>query len=119
MEDIRVGDVVRVTDWGYMYDTNRHWIMEKYEEGGIPLDYVARYAYGNDKNYLTHKYDDDTEYKVVYVFGQKVLICEEGAYTEIYMLDASGIELYYPPTEMTIAEIEEKLGVSNLRIVEG
>lgn len=119
MKDIRVGDKVKVTDWGYMYDTNYHWIMEKYKEDEISLDWVARYAYGNDKNYHTCKYNDDTKYEVVYISRNKALICEEGSWTEIYMLDTSGLELYYPPTEMTISEIEEKLGVSNLRIVEG
>lgn len=121
-KDIKVRDIVRVTNWGELYVSDASWLETQYTQGKIPINFVARYAYGDDSNYRNHKYDDNTRYEVLYVSDElesKVLICEEGViYANIYLLHVDGVELYDKPVEMTISEIEKKLGITNLKIVE-
>ena len=120
--DIKVGDIVRVTNWGKQYYSNESWFETQYTQGKIPLNFVARYAYGDTSNYRNCRYDDDTRYEVLYVSARpksRVLICDERPMcTNIYLLDIDGVELYDKPVEMTISEIEEKLGITNLKIVD-
>ena len=118
-KDIKVGDIVRVADWGEVYDLDAAWVETQYTQGKIPLNFVAQYAYGDNYNYWNHKYDDDTRYEVLYVGDgpkPKVLICEARPIrTKIYLLNIAGIELY--PVEIPISTIEEKLGIKNLKII--
>ena len=120
-EAIKVGDIVRVTDWGDMFDTNTSWFETQYAKGKIPLNFVAQYAYGDDYNYRNYKYDDNTRYEFLYVSDEprpRVVICKERLKrSHIYLLDISGVELYDKPVEMTISEIEKKLGIKNLKII--
>ena len=120
-KDIKVGDIVRVTNWGQQYDSNESWLETHYTQGKIPLIFVAQYAYGDNYNYRNHRYDDDTRYKVLYVSDEpksRVLIRDERPMcAKIYLLDIDGVELYDKPVEMTISEIEEKLGIKNLKII--
>lgn len=120
-EDIKVGDIVRVTDWGTMYDSNESWFETQYTQGKIPLIFVARYAYGDNYNYCNYMYDDDTRYKVLYVSDEpkpRILIRDERPMCDkIYLLDIDGVELYDKSVEMTVSEIEKKLGIKNLKII--
>ena len=113
---INVGDIVKVTDWGKGYSTNADWIEKHYKAGDIPLKYVIHFAYGDCGAYVKHQYNDNAEYKVLYKDEEKALITRNGRYVgETYILGLAGIEEY--KTEMTVAEIEKKLGIRNLKII--
>ena len=62
----------------------------------------------------------DYKYKILFIDDDedKILItladCED---QEVYLIRKHGLELYNKPVEMTIAEIEEKLGIRNLKVV--
>lgn len=119
-KNFKIGDIVRVTDWGEAYPTDDSWFEERV--GTIPLNYIMRYAYGNHSNYDKYKNSDDpAKYTVLYVSDgnpSRVLICNEDSIDrEVYMLDVNGIELYDELVEMTISQIEKKLGISHLRII--
>ena len=116
MEEIEVYDIVRVTDWGCSYSNHSGWFSDKYKD--LDKDWVIRFAYGDNTNYKTCQYTDDTKYKVLYIADNKALIRDSNNwYSKVYLVGLDGLELYNKETEMTIEEIEEKLGVHNLRIV--
>ena len=82
--------------------------------------YIGHNEYFREENYnedLTHKYDHDLDivcvYKIINPFGGAIClnsILELGNLIPIW-------EREEPPVEMTIAEIEKKLGIKNLKIV--
>ena len=122
MKKIEVNDIVRVTDWGKQFSSNTAWFNEHRTE--LNLDWIIRYAYKDSRHYVEHQYDDNNRYKVLFVDTQynKALISSythffSSEYEEVYLIGIGGIELYDKPTEMTISEIEEKLGVKNLKII--
>lgn len=117
---IKVGDIVRVTDWGCGYSSNYAWFLKHMDE--LAAEWVIKYAYGDVTHYEKHKHSDITEYQVLYVDKSegKCLITQKsyfGRVCNIYLIGLKGVELYDKPTEMTISEIEEKLGVKNLKII--
>ena len=117
--EIKVGDVVRVTNWGRGYATNSVWF-EKYFDFLDPK-WVIGYAYGDEDNYLHCRFDDDRKYKVLFVADDHALISLSGDSEDYdgatYLIGTDSIELYDSPVEMTVAEIEEKLGIKNLKII--
>lgn len=116
---IKAGDIVRVKDWGCVYTTYAEWFRENMSE--LNIDWIIRYAYDNSSKYDTHKYDDTDKYQVLYVKDRYALITRSYSFPwsagAVYLMGKDALELYDKPTEMTIAEIEEKLGVHNLKIV--
>ena len=117
---VKVGDVVRVTDWGCQYSTNSVWFLTHMDD--LETEWLINYAYGDSTHYTEHQYTDTNEYRVLYVdeCERKCLITRyygSDRVYEVYLIGLKGVELYDKPTEMTISEIEEKLGVKNLKIV--
>ena len=119
---LKVGDIVRVTDWGCQYSTNSVWFMAHKDD--LKTEWLINNAYGDSTHYEGHQYSDTTKYRVLYVdeYDGKCLItryyCSDRIY-EVYLIGLKGVELYDKPTEikMTISEIEKRLGIENLSIV--
>lgn len=120
---IKVGDIVRVTDWGRQFSSNSLWFETHIDD--LETEWLIKYAHGNSTHYTEHKYNDTNKYQVLYVdeCEEKCLITQKNYYydyvSNVYLISLKGVELYDKPTEieMTISEIEEKLGVKNLKIV--
>ena len=119
---IKAGDIVRVTDWGRQYSSNSLWFEMHIDD--LETEWLIKYAYGDSTHYMKHKYTDINKYQVLYVdeYEGKCLITQKyyyDYYSNVYLISLKGVELYDKPTEieMTISEIEEKLGVKNLRII--
>lgn len=118
---IKVGDTVKVVDWGCEYTTNDVWFYEHKNE--LELEWLVKYSYGNHANFIEHQYDDDGSYQVLYVdeIEEKCLITFKDLFvniSEVYLIGFDGIKLNNKATKMTISEIEEKLGIRNLEIIE-
>ena len=116
---IKVDDIVRVANWSGQYIVANSWFLRHKDE--LNFEWVIRYAYGDDTNYLEHRCNDDSKYQVLFIddFGNVALITD---FYATYLIDMDCLELYYKPTEcepteMTISEIEEELGISNLKII--
>lgn len=113
---IETGNRVRVTDWGHGYPTCARWF--KTHEHEIEFDWAIRYAYGSSGKFHKCRYADDTAYSVLFIKDGKALITAgEFNDDDVYLIDVGALELYGQPIEMTISEIEEKLGIQNLKIV--
>ena len=117
---IKVGDIVEVVDWGCEYATDFTWFHDHKNE--LEFEWLVKYSYGNYANFIDHQYDDDNSYRVLYIDERrrKCLITLENDYIKlytVYLIDLEGIKLNNK-TKMTIAEIEKKLGIHNLEIIE-
>lgn len=117
---IKVGDIVRVTDWGCQYSTNSLWFETHKDD--LETEWLINYAYGDETHYMGHQYSDINKYQVLYVdeCEAKCLITQKGYLVrDVYLIGLKGVELYDKPIEieMTISEIEEKLGIKNLKII--
>lgn len=119
---IQVGDIVRVTDWGRQYSRFTDWFKE--HTGQLKTEWLIKYAYGDETHYGGFKCNDITRYRVLYIdiVDEVCLITRMADYSdkaefEVYLIGLNGVELYDKPTEMTISEIEEKLGIRNLKII--
>ena len=117
---IKAGDIVRVTDWGRQYSRCSDWFKKRTDQ--LETEWLIRYAYGDQAYYKESKCNDITRYRVLYIdISDKVCLITRAANDWlgcIYLIGLDGVELYGKPTEMTISEIEEKLGVKNLKIIE-
>lgn len=118
---VHAGDIVRVTNWGRQYSRFTKWFEDHIDQ--LETEWVIHYPYGNDTHYKGHKCNDITKYRVLYIdiVDKMCLITRvsayQGAIFEVYLIGLDALELYDKPTEMTISEIEEKLGIRNLKIV--
>lgn len=116
---IKAGDIVRVKDWGNAYTTYAEWFRENASE--LNIDWIIRYAYDNDSKYINHKCDDADKYQVLYVKDRYALITRSYSFPwsagAVYLVGIGTLELYDKPTEMTVSEIEKRLGIENLKIV--
>ena len=127
---IKVGDIVKVKNWGNSWNTDTNWFMEHQE---IKPEWMINYKYGDwekfDKYYETDNNDEEA-YEVLYIdsVGERVLIrpydedVKEwdkriGFHTPTYLLGLKSIKLCDEPVEMTVSEIEEKLGIRTLKII--
>lgn len=120
-EMIKAGDIVRVTDWGRQYSTNTTWFVDNFNK--LELDWVIHYAYDDNISFLERQFTDDAKYRVLYIddVEDKALITKKYASKcigAVYLVNLECLELYDKETEMTIKEIEEKLGIHNLKIVD-
>ena len=91
---IKVNDLVQVTDWGHMYDTNRLWFEEHKNE--IPIDWIIRYPYEDDRKFRNKRHTDDEVYIVLYIDkeGNKALITRYINYTKVYLINVNGLIKY-------------------------
>ena len=104
---IRVGDKVKVKNWGKSYSNTVSWFEESTD---IPRGLIARYAYGDDSNFHNCQYSDTETYTVKYLKDNKALITAQGRdYSPVYMIGIEGLELK-DVKKMTVSEIEEELG---------
>ena len=115
--EIKVGDIVRIINWGRGYTTNSAWFEEYFDF--LDPKWIIGYSYGNEDNYLHCQFDDNRKYKVLFVADDRALIALNSAseYGATYLIATDAIELYDSPVEMTVAEIEERLGIKNLKII--
>lgn len=103
----RVGDTVQVKDWGEMYCRS----IDFFELHGNEIlpNYMVRYAYGDNRNYVECRNSDSSEYVVLYVYGNKAVISKSVATGAVYVISTNGLT----PTnvvKMTVDEIEKQLG---------
>lgn len=118
---IKVGDIVRVSDWGRQFSSNSSWFKTHIDD--LETEWLIKYAHGDSTHYTKHKYNDTNKYQVLYVdeYEKKCLITlNHDCYnyvSNVYLIGLKGVELYDKPTELTISEIEEKLGIKNLKII--
>lgn len=117
--EFKVGDIVRVKDWGKNFGVDSKWFKRYYHS--LNIDWLIRYAYDDSYNFYSRQKTDNTEYKILFIdiTENKILITANTPFEEnkVYLINANGLELYYDPVEMTIAEIEDKLGIRNLKII--
>lgn len=125
---IKAGDIVRVTDWRCQYVRCSDWFNTHI--ASLKTEWLIKYAYGDRTHYIDYidierACNDNKKYRVLYVdeYEKTCLITRAVDYSkhpvfEVYLIGLKGVELYNKPTEMTISEIEEKLGVKNLKIIE-
>lgn len=119
MEEIKVGDIVRVTDWGSEFSSYDSWFKDR--ANVLKLDWLIHYAYNTSAMIGHSELADDLEFRVLYVddeINKHILITPKSRYLGgVYLIGIKGVELYDKSTEMTISEIEEKLGIHNLKII--
>lgn len=58
---LKVGDIVRVTDWGCQHTTYPDWVVANVED----INLIAQYAYGDDTPFREHKKSDRNLYKIL------------------------------------------------------
>lgn len=107
----KVGDKVKVKDWGCSYTTFTSFFKDRQNDSNMKIEYMINYAYNNDKflKYRELNSDPDT-YTVVYVsnFLSQVLI--QDSLEATYIIGADALE--FKNKKMTLKEIEEQLGCS-------
>ena len=118
---MKVGDLVRVTNWGGEYTTNSAWFLDHVHD--LDVNYLIRYAYNDSTNYFKHKNDDDRVFEILYVddaLSPNALITlatdpmdyNDDDYRKIFLSGCSSLELVNEPEvhPMTLKEIEKELG---------
>lgn len=94
--ELKTNDLVQVTDWGFMYDTNRLWFEEHKKK--IPIDWIIRYAYADDKKFKDKRHTDDEVYIVLYIDkeGNRALITRYiyTDYPKVYLISINGLIKY-------------------------
>ena len=107
---LRVGDEVRVKDWGKMLTTSSDLLVN---DNTISRDLLARYAFGDNSHFAENRYNDNTKYEILRILGDVVLIGKNVpsyCINPVYLIYDYGLELACPPKKMTVSEIEGELG---------
>lgn len=65
--DLKVGDIVRVINWGNQHTTYPDWVVENVGDKKL----IAQYAYGDDNHYRDHKKSDRNIYKILALDADK------------------------------------------------
>lgn len=104
---LRVGDTVQVKDWGEMFCHCVDFFDKHHNE--IVYNYMVRYAYGDNRNYVECRNADSSEYVVLYVYDERALISESVAEGAVYLINTRALKPVNV-VEMTLAEIERQLG---------
>lgn len=118
---MKVGDLVRVTNWGGGYTTNSAWFLDHVHD--LDVNYLIRYAYNDSTNFFKHKYDDNRVFEVLYVddaLAPNALITlatdstsfDSDDYKKVFLIGCDNLELANEPEvhSMTLKEIEKELG---------
>lgn len=118
---MKVGDLVRVTNWGGGFTTNSAWFLDHAHD--LDVNYLIRYAYNDSTNYFERKNNDDRIFEVLYVdnvLAPNALITlatdsmtyNDDDYKKVFLIDCKDLELVNKPEKrvMTLKEIEEELG---------
>lgn len=118
---MKVGDLVKVTNWGGGYTTNSAWFLDHVHD--LDVNYLIRYAYNDSTNYFHHKNDDDRVFEVLYVddalapnalitLAPESMSYNDDDYKKVFLIGCRDLELVNKPEKrtMTLKEIEEELG---------
>ena len=118
---IKVGDLVKVKNWGKEYLGNADLLEEMYNhEMTLPshyqdpklLKYLIHYAYYNEDHEEVDWYHDDKIYKVLFEYGDCLLITEnrdDDSFGKVYLIGITGVE------KLSKLELElEKLSTEEL-----
>lgn len=109
---IKVGDIVKVKDWGKSYACAIDWFIQN----DIRSRLMIRYAYADSRRFDTYNSDtgkeDTFEYEVLAVADNKALITQAPNYhiNPVYLVGTAGLVNINEIHHMTIEEIEEALG---------
>lgn len=118
---MKVGDLVRVKNWGGEYTTNSAWFLDHVHD--LDINYLIRYAYNDSTNYFKHKHDDDRVFEVLYVDDAQApnalitlatdsMSIDDEDCRKVFLIDCNGLELANKSEvhPMTLKEIEKELG---------
>ena len=118
---MKVGDLVRVKNWGGGFTTNTPWFLDHVHD--LDVNYLIRYAYNDSTNYLKCKNNDDRIFEVLYVddaLSPNALITlaadsmdyNDNDYRKVFLIGCKDLELANEPEvhSMTLKEIEKELG---------
>lgn len=118
---MKIGDLVRVKNWGGGFTTNTPWFLDHVHD--LDVNYLIRYAYNDSTNFLKRKNDDDRIFEVLYVddaLAPNALITlatgsmdyNDDDYKKIFLIGCNDLELANEPEvrPMTLKEIEKELG---------
>ncbi len=116
---MKVGDLVRVNNWGGGFTTNTPWFLDHIHD--LDVNYLIRYAYSDSTNFLKRKNNDNRIFEVLYVddaLAPNALITlatdsyDDDDYKKVFLIGCQELELVNKPEKrvMTLKEIEEELG---------
>jgi len=113
MNEFKVGDLVKVVDWGQQYSTHQDWFLAHMNNDGFKIEWAIRYAFSNALFEIKSLGDSAKleTYRVLYMDGVTYLIssiADTQAYQPVYLFNESGLKR--PPRKMTKADIEKELG---------
>lgn len=112
MSEFKVGDLVKVANWGAQYSTHRDWFLAHMSDAGFKAEWAIRYAFDNElfENESGEQAKQKT-YQILYTDGYKYLISvaeTRSVYQPVYLIQEDGLKR--PPHKMTLKEIEKELG---------
>lgn len=112
MNKFKVGDLVKVANWGSQYSTHRDWFLAHMSDTGFKAEWAIRYAFDNElfENESGERAKQET-YQILYIDGHKYLISVAGTrscYQPVYLIQEDGLKRL--PRKMTKADIEKELG---------
>lgn len=108
----KAGDIVKITEWGYQYQSNLDWFYEYITSAGFEVKWAIRYAYGNPM-FLVDSLGEPAKldsYRIYYAVPEqdKYLISVDNDYAPMYLFSARGLKP--APRKMTLDDIESELG---------
>ena len=108
----KAGDIVKITEWGYQYQSNIDWFYKHIVDGGFEVKWAIRYAYGNPM-FLVEGLGNRAKldsYRVYYASSEqdKYLISVDNDCAPMYLFSARGLKP--APRAMTQDDIESELG---------
>ena len=113
MNGFKVGDLVKVANWGAQYSSHRDWFLAHMSNAGFKAEWAIRYAFDNALYEIESLGDSAKQktYQVLYTDGYRYLISvaeTRSVYQPVYLIQEYGLKR--PPRKMTKADIEKELG---------
>lgn len=110
MSEFKVGDIVRVTNWGKQYSTYTPWFTEHASE--LELEWMINYCYCNGNFPKNSDYCRNKRFKVLFVDRDLGMCLIGETFINMlgctYLIDENGLALVRK--RMTQDDIEMKLG---------
>ena len=115
-EDISVGDIVKVRNWGRNYAYDNQWFDNHFDK--LDRNWIINYAYDNSKydKYSNFK-SDPNHYKVLYIgfnaYEPVALIADyfdDDYVGAVYLIGLDTLDVVEHIKQMTKTEIEKELG---------
>ena len=91
LDEIKIGDLVRVKDWGHAYTTNSAWVSTYVSDPVL----IAQYAYGDDRDYKERQFSDTRAFEVIAIAKHKAFIATRysfGGSGACYLVDLCALE---------------------------